>query len=236
MAAGLNSRRARGLALPLTLALLGVVLILAGQLPLDEGSRPSLPPIPTPSPVPGTQTPGVDSSTEGTPEGTSEPTPEATPIPIDWVATQIQIESVGINVAVQRLAPGQPLGVCCAFLLPLTADPGRGTNSYMAAHALLPLFKGLWNVQLGAEVRVLMSDGQVLRYRVTEIHPNVSCPDPDAEPMPSPPLDLLYAGPGCEEGGRWTAATDHERLTLQTSQGFNRNWGELVVVALPIQP
>jgi hypothetical protein len=228
----LNGRRARGLALPLTLALLGVVLILAGQLPLDEGAPPSLAPIPTPSLVAGTQTPGAAPSADGTPEAT----PEATPIPSDWVATQIQIESVGVNVAVQRLAPGEPLGVCCAFLLPRTSDPGRGTNSYIAAHALRPLFIGLWNVQLGAEVRVLMSDGQVLRYRVTEVHPNVSCPDPDAEPMPSPPLDLLYAGPGCEEGGRWTAATDHERLTLQTSQGFNRNWGELIVVALPFQP
>jgi len=232
----LNGRRARGLALPLTLALLGVVLILAGQLPLDEGAPPSLAPIPNPSLVGGTQTPVAAPSTDGTPAATSEATPEATPIPSDWVATQIQIESVGVNVAIQRLAPGQPLGDCCAFLLSQTSDPGRGTNSYIVAHALRPLFIGLWNVQLGAEVRVLMSDGQVLRYRVTEVHPNVSCPDPDAEPMPSPPLDLLYAGPGCEEGGRWTAATDHERLTLQTSQGFNRNWGELIVVALPIQP
>jgi hypothetical protein len=216
----LNGRRARGLALPLTLALLGVVLIMAGQLPLDEGARPSLAPIATPTPVAETRTPGSS--------------PQFTPIPSDWVATQIQIESVGVNVQVVRLAPAEPLGDCCAYLLAQTADPGRGTNSYIAAHALGPLFIGLWNVQLGAEVRVLMSDGQVLHYRVTEVHPNVSCPDPDAEPMPSPPLDLLYAGPGCEEGGRWTAATDHERLTLQTSQGFNRNWGELVVVALPI--
>ena len=230
MAAGLNGRRARGLALPLTLALLGVVLILAGQLPLDEGAPPSLAPIATPTPVAGTQTPGAAPSTDGTPGST----PKVTPIPSDWVATQIQIESVGINVQVVRLVPGEPLGECCAYLLERTADPGRGTNSYIVAHALRPLFVGLWNVQLGAEVRVLMSDGQVLHYRVTEVHPNVSCPDPDAEPMPSPPLDLLYAGPGCEEGGRWTAATDHERLTLQTSQGFNRNWGELVVVALPI--
>ena len=218
----------------MTLAVLGVVLVLAGQLPLDDGSLPSLPPIPPPSQVAGTQTPDVAASpTVGTPE----PAPTPTPIPSDWVATQIQVESVGVNVQVVRLAPGQPLGDCCAFLLSQTADPGRGTNSYMAGHALLPLFKGLWNVQLGAEVRVQMSDGQVLHYRVTEVHPNVSCPDPDAEPMESPiPLDLLYAGPGCEEGGRWTAATDHERLTLQTSQGFNRNWGELVVVALPILP
>jgi len=106
----------------------------------------------------------------------------------------------------------------------------------MAGHALLHIFKGLWNVQLGAEVRVLMSDGQVLRYRVTEVRPNVSCPDPAAPAMPNPPLALLYAAPGCADAGRWTAPTDHERLTLQTSQGFNRNWGELIVVALPIPP
>lgn len=229
----MTARRIRGLALPLTLALLGIVLILAGQLPLDDGPRPSLAPILLPSAVAGTSPSGGSAAPD---EGTPEPTAEPTPIPSGWVATQIQIESVGINVQIRRLSPSEPLGDCCAFLLSQTGEPGHGTNSYMAAHALGPLFVGLWNVQLGAEVRVLMSDGQVLRYLVTEIHPNVSCPDPDAEPMPNPPLDLLYAGPGCEEGGRWTAPTDHERLTLQTSQGFNRNWGELVVVAEPIQP
>jgi hypothetical protein len=229
----MTARRLRGLALPLTLAVLGTVLILAGQLPLDDGPRQSLAPIPAPSLVAETSPPDVSASpTEGTPG----PTPEPTPIPSGWVATQVQVESVGINVQVQRLTPGQPLGDCCAFLLSHTGEPGHGTNSYMAAHAELTLFKGLWNVQLGAEVRVLMSDGQVLRYRVTEVHPNVSCPDPDAEPMPNPPLDLVYGGPGCEEGGLWLAPTDHERLTLQTSQGFNRNWGELVVVAEPIRP
>ena len=229
----MTARRIRGLALPLTLALLGIVLILAGQLPLDNGPSPSLAPIPLPSAVAETSRPTASASPD---EGTLEPTPEPTPIPSGWVATQIQVESVGINVQIRRLTTGEPLGDCCAYLLAATGEPGHGTNSYMAAHALLSLFKGLWNVHLGAEVRVLMSDGQVLRYTVTEVHPNVSCPDADAEPMPNPPLDLLYAGPGCEEGGIWVAPTDHERLTLQTSQGFNRNWGELVVVAEPIQP
>ena len=163
-------------------------------------------------------------------------TPAPTPVPADWVATQLQVESVGINVAVQRLPSSQPLGTCCAFLLPSTSDPGRGTNSYIAGHALLTILKGLWNVQLGAEVRVLMSDGAVLRYQVTEIRPNVSCPDPDAAADDRhPPLALHYAPPGCVEGARWTAPTDHEQLTLQTSQGFNRNWGELIVIALPIE-
>jgi hypothetical protein len=224
----MNSRRSRGLLLPLFLAGLGVLLIVVGQLPLDQSPVPSLAPIPTPSQVAVTE-----SAAPATAEPTATPVP--TPIPQNWTATQIQIDSVGINVAVHRLQSGEPLGDCCAYLLANTGDPGHGTNSYIAGHALLPLMKGLWNVLLGAEVRILMSDGQVLRYAVTEVHPNVSCPDPDAEPMTPPiPLALQYATPGCGEGARWTAPTDHERLTMQTSQGYNRNWGELVVVALPI--
>lgn len=210
---------------------MGIALILAGQLPLDDNPTPSLAPIPTPTPVAATETPEPSVETSLAPSATAVPTP----VPSDWVATQIQVESVGINVAVQRLPSSQPLGDCCAFLLPRTSDPGRGTNSYIAGHALLTILKGLWNVQLGAEVQVLMSDGAVLHYRVTEIRPNVSCPDPDEPPMPNPPLALIYAPPGCVEGARWTAPTDYERLTLQTSQGFNRNWGELIVIALPIE-
>ena len=62
------------------------------------------------------------------------------------------------------------------------------------------------------------------------------CPDTRAKPMSywtTPPLALQYAGPGCSQGAFWSAPTKHERLTLQTSQGFNRNWGEFIVVAEP---
>lgn len=208
---------------------MGIALILVGQLPLDQTPTPSLPPITTPSPVAATESPSELASPS---VGEVPPTP--TPVPADWVATQLQIESVGINVAIQRLPAGQPIGDCCAYLLPETSEPGRGSNAYLAGHALLPLMKGLWNVQVGAEVRVLMSDGAVLVYWVTEVRPNISCPDPDAPPMDPPiPLALQYAPPGCGEAGRWTAPTDHEQLTMQTSQGFNRNWGELIVIALP---
>ena len=65
----------------------------------------------------------------------------------------------------------------------------------------------------GAEVLVLMSDGAVLTYTVTEVHPNISCPDDRAAPHPNPPLALKYAPPGCVEGAAWTQPTDHERLT-----------------------
>jgi len=176
-------------------------------------------------------------SASATEAATPQPTPTTTPIPDDWVATQLQIESVGINVAVDKSDGG---GIDDfpphdgAYILANSSEPGRGTNTYIFAHAELYLFKPLWNVQLGAEVKVLMSDGAVLRYQVTEVHPNVSCPDDRAAPHPDPPLALKYAPPGCAEGAAWTQPTDHERLTMQTSQGYNRNWGELIVVAEPI--
>jgi len=152
------------------------------------------------------------------------------------VAVQIEIPSVALNAVVRQSTGGitddfPPLDA--AYVLAASSQPGRGTNSYMFAHAYRQLFKPLWNVQLGAEVRVLMSDGAVLTYTVTEVHPNISCPDDRAAPHPNPPLALKYAPPGCVEGAAWTQPTDHERLTLQTSQGYNRNWGELVVVAKP---
>lgn len=219
-----------GIGLPLLLAVVGVSLILAGQLPLDRPSA-SLPGIPEQSEV-AVVTP---SPTPVPPGETPVPTPVATPIPDDWVAVQLEISSVQLNVAVKHAGIGQggfpPADA--VYVLYDSPEPGRDENSYIVGHALQNLFKRLWNVVLGAEVKVLMSDGVVLRYRVTEIHPNVACPDERADPMPNPPLALQYADPGCP-GARWQLPTDHERLTLQTSQGFNRNWGELIIVADPL--
>jgi hypothetical protein len=224
----MKARSAPGILLPLLLAVVGASLILAGQLPVDKPGA-SLPGIPEPSEVAlATPTPG--------PSGfTPVPTPSATPIPANWVATQLEIESVDLNVAVKKAEPGQ----CdfppddAAYVLCQSAEPGHGMNSYIVAHALQHLFKRLWNVVLGAEIKILMSDGVVLHYVVSEVHPNVSCPDDRVDPMPNPPLALQYAEPGCP-GAEWARGTDYERLTLQTSQGFNRNWGELIIVAEPL--
>jgi hypothetical protein len=150
---------------------------------------------------------------------------------------QLFMETLGINVLVFASSGG---GIDdfppsdAAYVLTGSAQPGHNDNAYIFAHALNHLFKPLWNAQIGDPVLVAMSDGTVLEYVVTEIHPNVACPDANAEPHPNPPLDLVYAD-SCEEGIRWTATTGYERLTLQTSQGFNRNWGELVVIAEPVQ-
>jgi hypothetical protein len=219
-----------GIGLPLFLAVIGVSLMLASQLPVDKPGA-SLPGIPDPSEVAVT-TASPEPTASG---GTAVPTPSGTPIPDTWVAVQLEVASVDLNVAVKHATVGQGAFPPddAAYILYQSSEPGRGTNSYVVGHALQHLFKRLWNVQLGAEVKILMSDGVVLRYVVTEIHPNVACPDERANPMPNPPLALQYAAPGCP-GARWAVPTDHERLTLQTSQGFNRNWGELILVAEPL--
>lgn len=234
-------RRFSSWLVPLLLAAAGVALIIVGQLDLDQPPGSSLPPIPDPSSrvAVASSTPTAEPTARESAAPTAEPTatPAPTPIPDDWVATQLQIESVGINVAVYKSSGGGTDDFPPhdgAYILANSSEPGRGTNSYLFAHAELYLFKPLWNIQLGAEVKVLMSDGTVLAYRVTEVHPNVSCPDDRAPVPPNLPLALRYAPPGCAEGAAWTRPTDHERLTLQTSQGYNRNWGELIVVAEPI--
>jgi sortase (surface protein transpeptidase) len=218
---------APGLFLPTLLAVAGVVLIVAGQLQVGAPGA-SLPPI-SESPVAvASPSPSLAPS-----QGATEvPTPSPTPIPANWVAVQIEVPSVDVNVAVKQAKAGQggELPGDAAYLLYQSSEPGRDTNTYIVGHAIQHIFKRLWNVMLGAEVRIKMSDGAVLRYVVTEIHPNVSCPDSRSAPMPNPPLALRYAAPGCP-GAAWINPTDHERLTLQTSQGYNRNWGELVLVA-----
>ena len=106
----------------------------------------------------------------------------------------------------------------------------------MFGHALEHLFKPLWNTRIGDEVLVRMSNDQVLRYRVTEVRPNVpGCPHPSDEPHPYPPLALQRAGDACAESSFWLEDAPEERLTLQTSQGFNPHWGELVVIAKPVE-
>jgi Sortase family. len=224
---------APGIVVPLLLAVVGSLLIVAGAFKLDTAGV-ALPSIPDPTSPPATQS--ASPSPSGSSPLTATPTPIPTPIPANWIAVQIGIASVGLNLRVKQATTSAQNGFPphdAAYILHGGSQPGRSTNSYIFGHALLSLFKRLWNVQLGAEVKILMSDGQVLRYRVTEIHPNTSCPDTRVGPDPSPPLALRLAPAGCP-GQYWTRPTDHERLTLQTSQGFNRNYGELIIVALPV--
>jgi hypothetical protein len=237
-------KRLSSWALPIILGVAGVALIIIGSFELDFSGRPTptLPSILTPTPV-AQASPTPTSSPEPSRSPTAEPTasPTPTPLPDNVTAVQMEIPSVGINVLVRQSTSSDTDSFPpddAAYILRGGTQPGRHTNSYIFGHALNHLFKPLWNVQIGAEVLVRMSDDSVLRYVVTEVRPNVACPDPDAKTNNpedfgiEPPL-ALQIHENCSEGQFWTDPTDYERLTLQTSQGYNRNWGELVVVAKP---
>lgn len=223
------------------LGVVGVALIIVGTLGPGAEPSPSLPDIarptttatPTPSPMPS-------ASVEPAPSVPVQPTPSPTrsPLPSDVVAEQLQVPSVGINVLVRQSTSDETDGFPpsdAAYILRNSVQPGRNQSTYIFAHALNHLFKPLWNVQIGAEVLVRMSDGTVLRYVVTEVRPNVPCPDESADPALNPPNPppALQIHDTCDEGRWWLATQPYERLTLQTSQGYNRNWGELIVVARP---
>lgn len=224
--------------LPIALAAAGVILIIIGTLSSGSGPGPSLPPIATTTPVAVASPTATPASAAPSAPASTAPSPTPSPLPDDVVAEQLEIPEVGLNVLVKQSTDEQTDSFPpsdAAYILRTGHQPGRNNNSYIFAHAELSLFKPLWNVQIGAEVLVRMSDGTVLRYVVTEVRPNVPCPDPDADPAnnpPDPPL-ALQIHDTCEEGAMWTWDTPYERLTLQTSQGFNRNWGELVVIARP---
>ena len=241
-------KRLSSWALPIILGVAGVALIIAGTLDLDADPAVSLPPIATATPTQvADATPTPEPSASVLPSSNAEPTvsPTPSPLPSSVTAVQLEVPSVGINVLVFEptakaqcdFPPTDGAYLLCqtdaeGTLIPAN-QPGRNTNAYVFAHALNTLFKPLWNVQIGAEVLVRMSDESVLRYVVTEVRPNVACPDPLADPGldPADPPLALQIQLTCGPGQFWLAPTDYERLTLQTSQGYNRNWGELVIVA-----
>lgn len=227
---------------PILLGVVGLALIIVGSLDVDPDPSPSLPPIALPTqdatePPPPSATTSATAAPSASASVAPTPTPTPSPLPESVTAVQLEVPSVGVNVAVRQSASDDVDSfppTDAAYILRGGSQPGRNTNSYIFAHALNSLFKPLWNVQIGAEVLVRMSDESVLRYVVSEVRPNVACPDPAAtqnNPL-DPPL-ALQIHDDCSEGVFWTQPTPYERLTLQTSQGYNRNWGELVIVAEP---
>ena len=239
-------KRLSSWALPITLGVVGIALIIIGTLDLDAEPIASIPPFPTATATEVAEaTPTPEPTVSASPSESAEPTepPTPSPLPSNVTAVQLGVPSVDINVAVKQSTSDATDSFPpsdAAYILQSGHQPGRNTNSYIFAHAINTLFKPLWNVQIGAEVLVRMSDDSILRYVVTEVRPNVACPDPDADPANNPeafgvvPPLALQIHDDCDQGGFWTTPTAYERLTLQTSQGYNRNWGELVIVAEPI--
>lgn len=150
-----------------------------------------------------------------------------------WVARRLEIPALGVNVAVAMAASAADESFpphAGAYILRSSSQPGRGTNSYLFAHAMPNLFKPLWWASPGMQVIVTMSDGQQLGYRVTAIVRDIPCPDP-SKPKPAGLPPVLANATHCDL--QWTLPTPTERLTMQTSQGFNRNYGAMVVIAEP---
>ena len=213
-------KRLSSWALPIILGVVGVALIIIGTLDLDAEPTASLPPIATATPTQVAEaTPTPEPSASASPSSSVEPTEEPTPSPLPSSVTAVQlgVPSVGINVAVKHSNSAEIDGFPpsdAAYILQAGQQPGRNMNSYIFAHAINSLFKPLWNVQVGAEVLVRMSDESVLRYLVTEVRPNVPCPDPDADPANNPeafgvePPLALQIHDDCDQGAFWTVQTD----------------------------
>jgi hypothetical protein len=150
-----------------------------------------------------------------------------------WVARRLEIPALGIDVRVAMAASAAEESFpphAGAYILRSSSQPGRGTNSYLFAHAMPDLFKPLWWASPRQQVIVTMSDGQQLGYRVTAIVRDIPCPDP-TKPKPAGLPPVLANATECDL--QWTLPTPSERLTMQTSQGFNRNYGAMVVIAEP---
>jgi hypothetical protein len=159
--------------------------------------------------------------------------PTLRPADAGWVARRLEIPALGIDVRVAMAASAAEESFpphAGAYILRSSSQPGRGTNSYLFAHAMPDLFKPLWWARPGQQVIVTMSDGQQLGYRVTAIVRDIPCPDP-TKPKPAGLPPVLANATECDL--QWTRPTPTERLTMQTSQGFNRNYGAMVVIAEP---
>jgi len=231
-------RRYRWIILFLAVAALSLMLLIFASAPepIAVAPTPTVQVTASPSPTP-------------TPRPTPAPTPTAVPTPTPLadsvIAEQIQIPDLNIDLPLRMAETEQDEDFptdCCAFILRSTSQPGRHTNSFIYAHAEEHLFKPLWRAELGQEVIVTMTEGVVLNYVITEIHPDVPCYDPDP---PNPELNPEALGvevapairnaTDCSAGVAFVMPTETERLTLQTSQGYNRNWGELLIIAEPVE-
>lgn len=150
-----------------------------------------------------------------------------------WVATRVAVPALGIDLPLYRARNAAEENFppyYGAYILRSSSEPGRGSNTFIYSHAMPDLFKPLWWAAPGMQVVITMADGQRLEYRITSVNRDIPCPDPSVPKPPGLPPVLANAT-YCDTS--WMLPTPTERLTLQTSQGFNRNYGELIIVAEP---
>jgi len=199
----------------------GVVLILAGLVLIarSDAFAPVAPTFePTPLPTAVLTLSPTPTAALGSPSPAPSPTPTRdprAPIPDGY---RVQIPRLGIDLPVSegdlvRDVDQQRTPENFAFHYPGTSIPGRGSNTYLYAHARIGMFLALWDARPGDQVLVSTPDLRVLRYVITEVHPRV------------PPDDISVVQP-----------TPGERLTLQTSTGPTPADPRFVVIAAPATP
>ncbi|HEX9269937.1 MAG TPA: sortase [Candidatus Limnocylindria bacterium] len=197
----------------------GVVLILAGLVLIarSDAFAPVAPTFePTPLPTAVLTLSPTPTAALGSPSPAPSPTPTRdprAPIPDGY---RVQIPRLGIDLPISegdlvRDVDQQRTPENFAFHYPGTSIPGRGSNTYLYAHARVGMFLSLWNARPGDEIYVSTPDLRALRYVVTEVHPRVAVTETS-----------------------WVLPTTDERLTLQTSTGPNPGDPRFVVVAVPM--
>lgn len=208
--------------LPALITALGVTLVAAGILYLggaaDAGAGASASPIPSvePSISPG---PSDSGSASPPPSGSAvSPSPSGAS---GRVATRIVIPAMGIDLPVVKQPGGSDAYPLCnvAMYIQELSQPGLPGATYIYAHARVGMFLPLLTASqvndgasmIGMLVQVYTSDDQLFLYEVSQVRRHVPY---------NVDVISLTSGP--------------ELLWLQTSEGPNRYYPKLMVVAKPL--
>ena len=239
-------KRLSSWALPIILGVAGVALIIIGTLGPGGTTRPracrrSPPPTPVAQASP---TPSPNRPAPPRPRARARSHPRRRPrarCPTTWWPSSSRSPSVGINVLVQQSTErrDRQLPAGRRRLHPAQRAPARPQHELVhlrprAQHAVQAAVERADRRRgAGPDVGRL---GPPLRRDRGAPERRLPRSQRATRPRtpPTPPL-ALQIHDDCEEAAFWTAPTDYERLTLQTSQGYNRNWGELVVIAEPAE-
>ena len=166
----------------------------------------------TPRPTLPGSTPSVASpppSGSSSPSSSSPSAPSPSTPAAGTVATRVRIERLGIDLPIIE-GDGIDAPIGKAAHLPRSGWPGGGTNIYIYGHARDGMFLPLWQVAVGDIVILSLKGGGERSYTVRKVLPRV-------------PWNALS----------YTAPTDHEILTLQTSTSYYATAPRFVAIAEP---
>jgi len=124
-------------------------------------------------------------------------------------ATSVSIPRLGINMPIRNGVLNGVISRQYAYHYPGTSWPGGGSNTYLYAHAQVGAFVDLKYARIGDIVKLRLSTGRYVKYKVTAIH-SIAWND-----------------------DRWLLPTSSDRITLQTCLGPSVKSRRLVVIAVP---